>query len=264
MLNRFRCDGWNDCIDESDEAVSLCTTMPCENNAFRCRNKRCVKRAARCNGVNDCGDNSDEEKCAKTNKCSSHQFQCESDQVCILKEYQCNGEPQCDDFSDEINCKSSICGFGTCSQICLERKKERYSCRCAEGYRKGYKKDACYATGQDPILLIASDSQLRYLFPQKHESTVVHGVLSEAVNKIDVFDVLFLPDNVVVYWIDIHKKVVQKVSMKSISGDPDQTTKTPMDDTTIIVNIFFFIPIDLPLHAYFVVVFLDKMVKATS
>lgn len=240
ILNRWRCDGWNDCVDNSDESKELCSTQPCEQNAFRCANKRCMHKSVRCNGVDECGDNSDEQKCEKIFKCNADQFQCETDQVCILKEFQCDGEPQCNDFSDEINCNSSVCGFGDCSQICLEKKAGRYSCRCSEGYTKREEKnDTCRATGQDPLLLVASDSELRYLFPQKHESTLVHGVLSESQNKIDVLDVLFLPDNVVLFWIDHHNKLVQKIFMKSISGDSSKSSKFIMNERTVIVSIVF-------------------------
>lgn len=238
ITNRWRCDGWNDCIDNSDETIELCSRLSCGQHAFRCRNKRCVPKASVCDDKDDCGDNSDESSCSSVNKCNSKQFKCERDQFCISKQFRCDGEANCVDDSDEINCKSPVCGFGACSQICLEKKKGYYNCRCDEGYTKGSEKnDTCEATGQpDLVLLIASDSEIRFLLPQKHEGTSIHGFVTVSTKKIDVFDTLITNSSIELYWIDSYNKQIQKLVMKTFNLKAKRTIRSMSEEAETIVS----------------------------
>uniref|UniRef100_A0A8B9ZFN7 Transgelin 3 n=2 Tax=Anas platyrhynchos TaxID=8839 RepID=A0A8B9ZFN7_ANAPL len=57
-----RCDGINNCFDESDE---LFCGIPCTNHTFKCRNNICIKKQnAKCDGTVDCTDGSDESSCS--------------------------------------------------------------------------------------------------------------------------------------------------------------------------------------------------------
>lgn len=220
ILNRWRCDGWNDCIDESDETVALCSEIACGENAMRCRNKKCVPKSLRCDGANDCGDNSDEIDCHNS-QCNARQFQCEIDRFCISNIFRCDGEPNCVDDSDEINCKPPVCGFGTCSQVCLEKKGGRHNCRCADGFTKGYEKnDSCQAYGRESVLLIAGDSQIRFWVLQKVT------VMNLATAKIDALDMFFDKSSVELFWIDTHNKTVQKYSLQSLEMKPKRSIRS--------------------------------------
>lgn len=62
----YRCDHYNDCGDNSDEAGCLFRT--CDSHTeFTCNNGRCISLQYVCNGVNNCHDNgtSDERNCRK-------------------------------------------------------------------------------------------------------------------------------------------------------------------------------------------------------
>lgn len=60
ISNEGVCDGLQDCSDDSDETVELCSFFQCPQFAFRCGYGACVAGSARCNGVSDCIDGSDE------------------------------------------------------------------------------------------------------------------------------------------------------------------------------------------------------------
>lgn len=216
--------------------VNICfiTDLPCGPNAFRCRNKRCIRKSALCDGVHDCGANDDSDEnassCSLYHKCTAKQFQCESDQYCISKQYRCDGEQNCDDASDEINCKNvAICGFGACSQICLEKKSGNYNCRCADGYTKGPEKNDTCSSIEEPLLLIASDRDLRFLLPLKQMDNEVHGRIPVSKNKIDVFDVRILPDTIFLYWITTPNRLIQKLTTTTFSSSFKRKAKRAIE-----------------------------------
>ena len=60
----YRCDHYDDCGDNSDEAG--CLFRQCDpNTEFACNNGRCIAKDYVCNGINNCYDNgtSDEQNC---------------------------------------------------------------------------------------------------------------------------------------------------------------------------------------------------------
>lgn len=201
--------------------------LQCGLGATRCQNKRCIRRLAICDGVYDCGsdDNSDETSCNLFHKCTPTQFQCESDQFCISKQFRCDNSSQCDDGSDEINCNTSVCSFGACSQICLEKKSGNYNCRCADSYSKGLQKNDTCTSNEEPLLLIASDKDLRFLLPVKQMDSEVHGRIPVSKYKIDVFDVQILPDTIYLYWITTPNRNIQKLATTTFNSNFKRKTK---------------------------------------
>lgn len=109
----FRCDGVDDCHDNSDEHQCGVFNNTCSPSAFACvRGGQCIPGQWHCDRQNDCLDGSDEQNCpthATSSTCPSTSFTCDN-HVCIPKEWVCDTDNDCSDGSDEKNCQAS----GTC------------------------------------------------------------------------------------------------------------------------------------------------------
>uniref|UniRef100_A0A674F6C9 Low density lipoprotein receptor-related protein 2a n=1 Tax=Salmo trutta TaxID=8032 RepID=A0A674F6C9_SALTR len=108
----YRCDGVDDCHDNSDEAnCGRAHNTTCSPRAFTCANQQCVPSGWHCDGHNDCFDGSDERDCPTQNPgtCPANQFTC-ANHRCVPHTWVCDTDNDCGDSSDEANCNLS----GTC------------------------------------------------------------------------------------------------------------------------------------------------------
>ncbi|XP_029461540.1 low-density lipoprotein receptor-related protein 2 isoform X2 [Rhinatrema bivittatum] len=107
----FRCDGIDDCHDNSDEQNCGSLNNTCSQSAFTCNNGRCIPGNWRCDKHNDCLDGSDEQNCPTQgpNSCQASLYTCANNR-CIPRIWLCDTDNDCGDGSDETNCNFT----GTC------------------------------------------------------------------------------------------------------------------------------------------------------
>uniref|UniRef100_A0A8C4S2L8 Suppressor of tumorigenicity 14 protein homolog n=2 Tax=Erpetoichthys calabaricus TaxID=27687 RepID=A0A8C4S2L8_ERPCA len=108
----YKCDGWDDCSDRSDEQNCRCTA-----EQYTCKNRFCKPLIYVCDGEDDCEDGSDESNCA----CPAGYFLCTSGE-CILSTFLCDGTANCRDESDEANCIGKEVRCSAVSYQCSNRK----------------------------------------------------------------------------------------------------------------------------------------------
>ncbi|XP_069347226.1 low-density lipoprotein receptor-related protein 6 isoform X6 [Eulemur rufifrons] len=93
----WRCDGFTECEDHSDEL----NCPVCSESQFQCASGQCIDGALRCNGDANCQDKSDEKNCEVL--CLIDQFRCANGQ-CVGKHKKCDHNVDCSDKSDELDC----------------------------------------------------------------------------------------------------------------------------------------------------------------
>uniref|UniRef100_A0A673KWD7 Low-density lipoprotein receptor-related protein 2-like n=1 Tax=Sinocyclocheilus rhinocerous TaxID=307959 RepID=A0A673KWD7_9TELE len=123
FAQRWKCDGYRDCIDGSDELERVCAFHTCSPTEFTCDNGGCVPLYYVCDYTNDCGDNSDEHGCPFPTCNPTTEFTCANGR-CISAAFVCDGFNDCRDngTTDEVNCRETCApGLVKCdtTNICI-------------------------------------------------------------------------------------------------------------------------------------------------
>ncbi|XP_059387967.1 low-density lipoprotein receptor-related protein 2 [Carassius carassius] len=113
LAQHWKCDGYRDCIDGSDELERVCAFHTCSPTEFTCDNGGCVPLYYVCDYTNDCGDNSDEHGCPFPTCNPTIEFTCANGR-CISAAFVCDGINDCRDngTTDEVNCPDRTCAPG--------------------------------------------------------------------------------------------------------------------------------------------------------
>ncbi|CAL8343601.1 unnamed protein product, partial [Boreogadus saida] len=104
----YRCDGVDDCHDDSDESGCGLQNATCSPSAFTCASRQCVPVRWRCDGHGDCLDGSDERGCPTQTPgtCPAGHFTC-GNHRCVPLTWRCDTDNDCGDGSDEAGCNLS-------------------------------------------------------------------------------------------------------------------------------------------------------------
>lgn len=110
-----------------------------------------------------------------------------------------------------------------------------FNCRCVDGYTKGKDKNDTCLSNEEPLLLIASDRDLRFLLPLKQMDSEVHGRIPVSKSKIDVFDVHILPDVIYLYWITTPNRSIQKLTTTTFNSNFKRKSKRAAEQEAITI-----------------------------
>lgn len=68
------------------------------------------------------------------------------------------------------------------------------------------------------------------------DASSVHGLLPLSETKIDAFDYMMLKETVVLYWIDLPERKIQKIVSKMLSTMAKREVRSILEEADVIVS----------------------------
>ncbi|XP_044019367.1 serine protease nudel [Aphidius gifuensis] len=162
----YKCDGFVDCEDASDE--ENCTCKDKLHNWYP---------SALCDGYIDCPDKSDEEDC---NYCKENEFKCSKSDKCISLDKKCNMIDDCPLGEDELDCYTLT--NGKYINIDHDQRPQFNTEGVITSFNKGSWIPSCYNLNETEIIETA-DITCLYLGLKSHEDFKIINVLNSTLDQ---------------------------------------------------------------------------------
>ncbi|ETE71786.1 Low-density lipoprotein receptor-related protein 1, partial [Ophiophagus hannah] len=187
IQERWKCDGDNDCLDNSDEAPKLCHQHTCPSDRFKCENNRCIPSRWLCDGDNDY-------LCSLSNGGCSHNCT-----VAPGEGIACSCPLGMELGADNKTCQiQSYCAKRLkCSQKC-EQFKYNVKCSCYEGWMLESDGESCRSLDPfKPFIIFSNRHEIRRIDLHKGD----YSVLVPGLRNTIALD--FHLNQSSLYWTDV-------------------------------------------------------------
>uniref|UniRef100_A0A3B4AS87 EGF-like domain-containing protein n=1 Tax=Periophthalmus magnuspinnatus TaxID=409849 RepID=A0A3B4AS87_9GOBI len=234
IQERWKCDGDNDCLDNSDEVPELCRKSATSLSWLQPQHTEKHKTHL-CDGTDDCPDGSDEKLC---DLCAVDKGGCSHNCTIIPGEgYMCSCPLGMELGPDNKTCQiQSFCAKHLkCSQKC-EQEKSTVKCSCYEGWELESDMESCKNPFK-PFIIFSNRHEIRRIELHKGEFSVLVPGLRNTI-ALD-----FHLNQSTLYWTDVVEDKIYRGKLSENGGENSTHCNTLCNST------FFFFLFESRWHA---------------